>query len=259
MSCTELNSHHVFLWCDYAVFTKYEDIKYNPKISFEFSVTYSDGVLRITRNDCSIQACGVCPIYASEYHSFLEQKKLMGTRKKTTEIMEFARFSLKREKRGHFETSIIPKWFAHQRSETESSCIRISVQLLPGDETSSIWWGFIFCFYIPQFSLKERDRSHSRSACYWEDRFYKEGPKGWHYSMIKWNSDNVFLWYDPFFNESVIDFVERKGSMPKSEIFKQVLTFEFEFGDCLIKECGFRLMYESEYKQFLQENKMKLE
>ncbi|XP_028778378.1 disease resistance protein RML1A-like [Neltuma alba] len=282
MPITDLNSHHVFLRYDplYSVcilreLIEREDqgIKGNSKLSFEFSVVSYDENYCTAKHDL-IEACGVCPIYASEYHNFLQQMEFgldLGSQKKSgcdndehslCGIMEYASCSLKRVY-GNFESVHVsspempntPAGFLDKTTDTHS----VSFQLPDFDDLM----GFIFCFVIPQFSSKERDRSHSSCLCEWSYDFdvdkktsvshYFEGPRGWHYSMTELNSDNVFQWYDPLFCEFILDQVRRKRAGDAG-----LLSFEFEFGDCLIKEWGIHPIYASGYNSFLQQKELKL-
>ncbi|XP_028807414.1 disease resistance-like protein DSC1 [Neltuma alba] len=283
MWITELNSHHVFLWYDpiYSVWILREliereddqGIRGNPKLSFEFSVVSYDENYRATKHDL-IEACGVCPVYASEYHSFLQRMEYgldLDSQKKSgcdddehslSGTVEYASFSLK-QVYGNFEGVYIssperpntPVGFLDKTTNTRS----VYFQLPHFDDLL----GFIFCFVIPQFSAKEKDRSHSSCRCSWVYEFdadkrlseshYFEGPRGWHYSMTELNSGNAFQWYDPLFCEFILDQVRRKrvGDVV-------LLSFEFEFGDYLIKEWGIRPIYASEYNSFLQQKELKL-
>ncbi|XP_028795578.1 protein SUPPRESSOR OF npr1-1, CONSTITUTIVE 1-like [Neltuma alba] len=190
MPITDLNSHHVFLWYDplYSVcilreLMEREDqgIKGNSKLSFEFSVVSYDENYCTTKHDL-IEACGVCPIYASEYHNFLQQMEFgldLGSQKKSgcdndehslCGIMEYASCSLKRVY-GNFESVHVsspempntPAGFLDKTTDTHS----VSFQLPDFDDLM----GFIFCFVIPQFSPKEKDRSHSSCRCRWLHEF----------------------------------------------------------------------------------------
>ncbi|KAI9119855.1 hypothetical protein K1719_009244 [Acacia pycnantha] len=235
----ELNSHHVLLWYDpiYSVgilreLMEREDdqgIKGDPKLSFEFSIVSFDEKYHTAKHDL-IEECEVCPIYASEYHNFLQQMEFgldLGSQNKSgfdndehslCGIMEYASFSLK-QVYDNFETWIsspempnTPVGFLDKTTDTRSVYFQVPFfdDLL----------GFIFCFVIPQFSSKEKDRSHSSCRCRWLYDFdvekdntlihYFEGPRGWHYAMTKLNSDNVFQWYDPLFCEFILDQVRRK-------------------------------------------------
>ncbi|XP_054780000.1 disease resistance protein RUN1-like [Prosopis cineraria] len=275
MRIAKLNSHHVFMWYDpiYSVGILNELIereddqgsKANPKLSFEFSAVTYDENYKITKHDGLIEACGVCPIYASEYHNFLQQIELgsnMGGQKvgghgnndehALCGIMEYASLSSKKAIYDNFERSVvsfpkptIPKWFINRSSSPSSS---IFVSVIPDFDGLL---GFIFCFFIPQFSSKEKDWSHSGCRCRWGETINEEegtildrgfeGPRGWHYSMIELNSDNVFLWYDPLFCELIIEGVRRKrGNDEGTGNYNPRLSFQFEFGDGLIKECGVR-------------------
>ncbi|XP_028807415.1 disease resistance protein RML1A-like [Neltuma alba] len=268
---TNVNSHHVFLWTTHKnIFTKYPDANYKPKLSFEFYVVTYDsddfigfGFMKETKHDGLIEACGVCPIYAPDYHNFLQQEELeVGTREQRTfedieehsfrGILEYASFSLKQAKYGGFETSTIPEWFAYKSLTTGSS---VSVQLNPSFDGLL---GFVFCFVIPQFSLKERDLRHSSCGYYDENNIYQEGPRGWHYSMIGLNSNNVFLWYDPLYCELILEDIQSRIGPSKSEKYESKVTFEFKFGDCLIKEGGVRPIYASKYREFLQQKELEL-
>ena len=85
MTITDLNSHHVFLWYDPIFSTcilrelmKREDDQGTygkPKMSFKFSVVAYNENFEITKDDGLVEACGACPIYASEYDNFLQQMK----------------------------------------------------------------------------------------------------------------------------------------------------------------------------------------
>ncbi|KAI9071234.1 hypothetical protein K1719_046797 [Acacia pycnantha] len=88
---TNFDSHSVFLWCVSGMFINFgktmdgQNTNYRPNVSFEFSV--------ITRSekfvDGVIEACGVCPIYASEYHKFIQQMELkanLGAQKETCQM-----------------------------------------------------------------------------------------------------------------------------------------------------------------------------
>ncbi|KAI9119709.1 hypothetical protein K1719_009098 [Acacia pycnantha] len=279
----ELNSHHVFLWYDpiYSVCILRELIEReddrgsfcNPKLSFEFSIVCYDENYHTAKHDL-IEACEVCPIYASEYQNFLQQMEFeldLGSQKKSgfdndehslRGIMEYASFSLK-QVYGNFETCISsleilnkPVGFLDKTTDSHS----VYFQLPFSDDLL----GFIFCFVIPQFSSKEKDRSHSSCQCRWLydsdvetgefSRHVLEGPRGWHYSMTKLNSDNFFQWYDPLFCEFILDQARRKRVKDEG-----LLSFEFEFGDCLIKEGGIHPIYDSKYNNFLQQKELKLE
>ncbi|XP_028778382.1 disease resistance protein TAO1-like [Neltuma alba] len=221
-------SHNVFLWCDPDLFINFhkatdnQNTNYRPKVSFEFSVAKFGEKLA----DCVIEACGVCPIYASKYHDFIQQmgrEPNLGTQKESChyadensfhEILQYVRFSLKQEKCGNFEGSTIPEWFTYKSSIIGYKGIQVSVQLAPDFENLI---GFIFCFVIPHFSSKERDQCHSSCHC---ERHREnvivplEGLTGWHYSMEKLNSDdNVFLWYDPLYCERILHEAREKVIM----------------------------------------------
>ncbi|KAI9071238.1 hypothetical protein K1719_046801 [Acacia pycnantha] len=274
-------SHNVFLWCvsDMMGITLDEqNTKYRENMSFEFSVVtdsakFVDGV---------IEECGVCPIYASEYPKFIQQMELeanLGGQKETCQdadensfhgILKYANFSLKTGKCGNLEGSNIPEWFIYKSSMINNlGSLEGSVQLAPDFDKLM---GFIFCFVIPNFSSKERDQYYSKFwiqlKCgeYYDAGF--AGPSGWHYSMIKLNSNNVFLWYDPFCSESILKRLRRgKGCDAKLDLrfsFNldngSIYEFweRFSFGRCLIKECGIRPIYVSEYTNFLQQEKLKV-
>ncbi|KAI9119755.1 hypothetical protein K1719_009144 [Acacia pycnantha] len=280
---TELNSHNVFLWYDpiYSIcilreLIEREDdqsINGNPKLSFEFSIVSYDENYHTAKHDL-IEACDVCPIYASEYHNFLQQMEFgldLGSQKKSgfdndehslCGIMEYASFSLK-QVYSNFETRISsprmpnkPLGFLDKTTYTRS----VSFQLPVFDDLLS----FIFCFVIPQFSSKEKDRSHSSCRCRCLSYFDVEtgetsshdfeGPRGWHYSMTKLNSDNVFQWYDPLFCEFILDQVRRKGVRDGER-----LLFQFEYGDFLIEEWGVHPIHASKYNNFCQQKELKLE
>ncbi|XP_028778395.1 disease resistance protein RPS6 [Neltuma alba] len=274
-------SRHVFLWCDpdqsinFHKATDNQNTNYRPKVSFEFSVANFEEKLV----DCVIEACGVFPIYASKYHDFIQQmgrEPNLGTQKESChyadensfhEMLQYVRFSLKQGECGNFEGSTIPEWFTYKSSMTEYGVLRVSVQVAPDFENLI---GFIFCFVMPHFSSKERDQCHSSCECNWHDAenslFFLQGPTGWHYSMEKLNSyDNVFLWYDPLYCEHLLHKLRTEGKG-----YNEELEFKFEFGDgeihewglysrdCLIKECGVRPIYVSEYTNFLQQKKVEV-
>ncbi|KAI9119863.1 hypothetical protein K1719_009252 [Acacia pycnantha] len=239
--------------------------------------------------DGVIEACGVCPIYASEYLKFIQQMELeanLAAQKETCQdayetsfhgILKYANFSLKTGEFGNLEGSNIPKWFTYNSSMVVessisfvSSSLYVSVQVAPDLDKLM---GFIFGFVIPDFSSKEREQCYSTfmGRLDYEEGGGPEffGPNGWHYSMIKLNSD-VFLWYDPFNSECILkrlkNIRQRMGSDAKID-----LTFVFDLGygliddergeiridNCLIKEFGVRPIYVSEYTNFLQQEKMK--
>ncbi|XP_028807417.1 disease resistance protein RML1A-like [Neltuma alba] len=289
---TNLDSHQVFLWCRPCTFRGFhnkmddQNTNYRPKLLFEFSLVAESGDV-----DGVIEECGVLPIYASEYPNFIQQMELqsnLGTQKETCHdadensfngILKYASFSLNQGKCGNFEGSLIPEWFTYKSSTMnyDLSEVRIGVQFALDFDNLM---GFIFCFVIPQFSSKKRDECHS--SCYFnlhdlsvssdrsEDRSWIygnnwKGPLGWHYSMVKLNSDNVFLWYDPLYSELILQKLRKKGKGHDEE-----LEFKFHFGDyytnncnseeynCWIKECGVRPIHVSEYKNFLlQQKKLK--
>ncbi|XP_028778380.1 disease resistance protein TAO1-like [Neltuma alba] len=280
---TNFDSHQVFLWgepCPFKGFHKKMDdqnTNYRPKVLLKFD------------NDAGsvIEECGVLPIYASEYRNFIHQMELqpnLDSQKETCHdadensfhgILKYTRFSLNQGKCGNFEGSIIPEWFTYKSSTInyESPDARISVRFAL-DFDNLI--GFIFCFVIPQFSSKKRDECHSSCDFYLHDvsegRGLKldnllNGPIGWHYSVEKWNSDDVFLWYDPLHSERVLRKLRRKARGHDEE-----LEFKFHIGDyfgddyfsnncnserhnCWIKECGVRPIYVSEYTNFLLQQK----
>ncbi|KAI9087299.1 hypothetical protein K1719_030769 [Acacia pycnantha] len=277
---TNFDSHHVFLWCVSDMFINFgktmddQNTNYRPNMSFEFSIVINseksiDGV---------IEACGVCPIYASEYRKFIEQMEL-DAQKETCQdayenslhgILKYVNFSFKTGKCGNLEGSNIPEWFTCKSSMIDHfGSLKASVQLAPDFDKLM---GFIFFFVIPNFSSKERDQCYSYSSCcsdYWCDVYNDTdfiGPSGWHYSMIKLNSDNVFLWYDPFCNECILKRLRRgTGCDAKLDlIFSFNLGYglndrgHFRVGHCLIKEYGVRPIYLSEYTNFLQQEKLNI-
>ncbi|KAK4269175.1 hypothetical protein QN277_022367 [Acacia crassicarpa] len=278
---TNFNSHHVFLWCvaDMSInsgkIMDGQNSNYRPNLLFEFSVVtdsekFVDGV---------IEACGVCPIYASEYGKFIQQMELeanLSAQKETCQdadenslngILKYANFSLKTGKCGNLEGSNIPEWFAYKSSMRDGD-LYVRVQLAPDFDKLM---GFIFCFVIPNFSSKERDQCYSRFEGHLNCDGYTDGAfgtSGVHYSMIKLNSDNVFLWYDPFLSECILKRLRhiRRGKGCEARL---VLNFffklgyrssnkwgEFRIGNCLIKEGGVRPIYVSEYTNFLQQEKL---
>ncbi|KAK4255806.1 hypothetical protein QN277_008754 [Acacia crassicarpa] len=273
---TNFDSHHVFLWCESDMFINFgkrmddQNINYRPNMSFKFSVVtdrkkFVDGV---------IEACGVCPIYASEYPKFIQQMELkanLGAQKETCQdadensfhgILKYANFSLKTGKFGNLEGSDIPEWFAYTSSTIDHfGGLQASIQLASDFDKLM---GFIFCFVIPNFSSKERDQCYSK---YRGNGTGFIGPSGWHHSMIELNSNNVFLWYDPFYSEYIQHYL-RQGKGCDANLN---LTFSFNLGygllkgwrehmigDCLIKEYGVRPIYVSEYTNFLQQEKLKV-
>ncbi|KAK4269588.1 hypothetical protein QN277_022726 [Acacia crassicarpa] len=275
---TNFDSHHVFLWCVSDMFINFgktmddQNTNYRPNVSFEFSVVTNsersvDGV---------IEACGVCPIYASEYRNFIQQMEL-DAQKETCQdayensfhgILKYVNFSFETGKCGNLEGSNIPKWFTYKSSMIDHfGSLKASVQLAPDFDKLM---GFIFCFVIPNFSSKERDQCYSYSSCCSDYWVYNDtdfiGPSGWHYSMIKLNSDNIFLWYDPFCNECILKRLRRgKGCDAKLDlIFSFNLGYglndrgHFRVGHCLIKEYGVRPIYLSEYTNFLQQEKLNI-
>ncbi|XP_028778374.1 disease resistance protein ADR2-like [Neltuma alba] len=271
-------SHHVFLWCEPHPFINFhkamdnQNANYKPKLSFEFFVDRF-GKKHV---DCMIEACGVCPIYASKYHDFIQRmgrEPNLGAQKESChyadensfhEMIQYVRFALKQGECGNFGGSTIPEWFTYKNSVTKYGDLRVSVQLAPDFENLI---GFIFCFVIPHFSSKERDQCHSSCQCTWHDvensLFFLQGPTGWHYSMEKLNSyDKVFLWYDPLYCERILHKQRRKGKG-----YNEELEFKFKFVDVdakewgsysLIKECGVRPIYVSEYTNFLQQKKLEV-
>ncbi|KAI9073776.1 hypothetical protein K1719_044273 [Acacia pycnantha] len=281
---TNFDSHHVFLWCVSDKFVKFrktmddQNTNYKPKVSFEFSV-----VIDSEKFVGAIEACGVCPVYASEYHNFFQQMELesnLGAQKETCHdvdenslhgILKYAIFSFKTRKWGNLEGSNIPKWFTYKSSmKSYYTGLQASVQLAPNFDKLM---GFIFCFVIPNFSSKERDQCYSSCSFYltstsdYGDKVGVDGPREWHYSMIKLNSSNVFLWYDPFFSECILQYLQcEKGYDAKLDLrisfnLRCGLVNEvggFKIGDCLIKEYGVHLVYVSEYTNFLQQEKLKL-
>ncbi|KAK4270743.1 hypothetical protein QN277_019517 [Acacia crassicarpa] len=303
MTMNNLDSHNVFLWCDPDTFINFHkatdghNMNYRPKVSFEFFVSKH----REKFVDCVIEACGVCPIYASEYNNFIQQMELLdsnlGGQKETSQnvdensfhgILKNVSVSLKRGKWGNFEGSIIPEWFTYRSSTINYAELQVSVRLTPNFDNLK---GFMFCFVIPYFSSKERDQCHSTCKCIFYDRndslrgrdlsFFWEGTgwplSGWHYSMVKLNSDNVFLWYDPLYCESILENVQKRllGDDAEPELqfgfkFGHGLMGDYEFelslglsdgfkaDNCLIKECGVRPIYDSEYTNFLQQHKLKV-
>lgn len=259
MSITKFNSHHVFLWYNPHWFTDFHETMNHlnmTKVSFKFTVfTYIKSVQKffeeIKLHDDVITECGVCPIYASKYHNFLQQMELeskLGTENKTCHdidepslggILEYSRSSLKQGKCGNFEGSIIPKWFKSKRSKIEFRRVFMSVQL---DLGLNNLMGFIFYFVIPHFSSKDKDLYHSSCEVYFYQSehydFHLKGPTGWHYSMIELNSNGVFLWYDPLFCKLILQKLQRRGISNNDE--ELIFAFEFECGDILIKEWGFK-------------------
>ncbi|KAF7843523.1 disease resistance protein RML1A-like [Senna tora] len=169
--------------------------------------------------------------------------------------MEYTTFSLNNCERSiiSYPETKIPEWFTIKSSTTEDSIIvKVASDL-------DYLLGFAFCFVIPQFSSEEMHRSHSTSLCYYGKDFCMEGPSGWHYSMTDLNLDKVFLWYDPLYCEYILEQLGRKrGKNMEGSSNIPELTFEFKFGDCLIKECGVRPIYASEYNDFLQQMNLKL-
>lgn len=138
----------------------------------------------------------------------------------------------------------------------------MSVQLDPNLDNLM---GFIFYFVIPHLSSKERDKCNSSCqvglGCRGNCGFYLEGPTGWHYSMTELNSNGVFLWYDPLFCDLILRNLQPRRSLNNYDelLFDFFLKErEFELIDCLIKECGVRLIYVLEYTNFLQQKKMKV-
>ncbi|KAK4269160.1 hypothetical protein QN277_022352 [Acacia crassicarpa] len=82
------HSHHVFLWRASDKFINLgktmdgQNTNNRPNVSFEFSIVTNSGKFV----DGVIEACGVCPIYASEYHKFIQQMELepnLGAQKET--------------------------------------------------------------------------------------------------------------------------------------------------------------------------------
>ncbi|KAK4269183.1 hypothetical protein QN277_022374 [Acacia crassicarpa] len=330
---TNFDSHHVFLWCVSDMFINFgktmdgQNPNYRPNVSFEFSVVTgsktdsgktdsetdgeTDGEIDGEADseidsekfvDGVIEACGVCPIYASEYPKFIQQMELeanSAAQKETCQddyenlfhgILKYANFSLKTGKYGNLQGSNIPEWFTYKSSMESSisyvtSSLYVRVQVAPDLDKLM---GFIFGFVIPNFSTKERDQCYSTfmGRLDYERTGGPEffGPNGWHYSMIKSSSDNVFLWYDPFLSECILKRLKnlrgRIGCDTKID-----LTFFFDLGygmiddktgeideetgeiddekreiridNCLIKEFGVRPIYISEYTNFLQQEKMK--
>ncbi|XP_028778389.1 disease resistance-like protein DSC1 [Neltuma alba] len=255
-------SRHVFLWCDPNEFinfpkaTNNQNTNYRPKVSFEFSVAKSTQKLVHS----VIEACGVCPIYASKYHDFIQQmgcQPNLGTQKESYhyadensfhKMLQYVRFSLKQGECGNFEGSTIPEWFTYKSSMTGYRDLSVCVQVAPDFENLI---GFIFCFVIPHFSSKERDQCHSSCRC------YSFTSRGWHYSMEKLNSyDDVFLWYDPLYCEHILKLGKGYNKWLRF-VFNlyDVLINGFYVGNCLIKECGVRPIYVSEYTNFLQQKK----
>lgn len=73
MTNPEFNSDHVIIW--YLPF-QVKSSTNNQKVTFEFMITTRRRVVSITwEKERLIKACGVCPIYDSQYHSFLQQNK----------------------------------------------------------------------------------------------------------------------------------------------------------------------------------------
>ncbi|XP_028807422.1 disease resistance protein RPP4-like [Neltuma alba] len=276
---TNLDSHQVLLWnlpCTFIGFHNKMDDKntnYRSKVLFKFRLDADSGDA-----DDMIEEYGVLPIYASKYRNFIQEMELLqsnlGTQKETCAdensfhgIPKYATFSLNQGEGGNFEGSIIPEWFTYKSSmiKYEFSEVSISVRFALDFDNLK---GFIFCFVIPQFSSKERHECHSScsfslhdlsvsSDRSWMYGNYLNGPLGWHYSMVKLNSDNVFLWYDPLYSELILQKLQKKGKGHDEE-----LEFKFHFGNyytndcnskernCWIKECGVRPIYASEYTNF---------
>ncbi|KAI9119788.1 hypothetical protein K1719_009177 [Acacia pycnantha] len=157
--------------------------------------------------DGVIEACGVCPIYASEYRKFIQQMELeanSAAQKETCRdayetsfhgILKYANFSLKTGKCGHLEASNIPEWFTY-KSLMIDDIYGVYVRAEVASDLDKLM-GFIFCIVIPNFSSKERDQCYSRFWVQLKGGEYSylrsSNLRGWHYSMIKLNSDNVFL------------------------------------------------------------------
>ncbi|XP_028807421.1 TMV resistance protein N-like [Neltuma alba] len=262
MLIENFDSRHVILWCDPSTLIKLgktmddQNTNYKPKLSFEFSVITRDNKLV----DGLVEACGVCQIYASDYHTFIQQmesKSSLSTQNKTCHdvdensfrgILKYVNFSLEQGKYGNFEGSVIPDWFTHKSSTIKDGGLRVSVQLAPDLENLM---GFIFCFVMPHFSSKERDQCQSSCTYLIEDRSNDwtkslplEGPIGWHYSMIRLNSDNVFQWYDPLLRGCMLRELQRRRKSYDGELEFRfrcgdgLVNSKFQIGECLIKECG---------------------
>ncbi|XP_028774410.1 disease resistance-like protein DSC1 [Neltuma alba] len=79
ISACEFMSDHVCLWYDERCCLKTDenmeaDETNNKKISFEFFA--QTGSIWEKKKDIVIKECGVCPVYASEHHKFIEQMEL---------------------------------------------------------------------------------------------------------------------------------------------------------------------------------------
>ncbi|XP_028763131.1 disease resistance-like protein DSC1 [Neltuma alba] len=79
ISACEFMSDHVCLWYDERCCLKADenmeaDETNNQKISFEFFA--QTGSIWEKKKDIVIKECGVCPVYASEHHKFIEQMEL---------------------------------------------------------------------------------------------------------------------------------------------------------------------------------------
>ncbi|XP_028778391.1 disease resistance protein RML1A-like [Neltuma alba] len=237
------DSRHVFLWCDDCSFEGFNNEKgdqntnYRPKAPFKFSLHAESGVA-----DGVIEECGVWPIFVSEYSHFIQQMELQSNLD-----------AQKETRHGADENSF------HGIREYARAWIRVRFAL----DIDNLM-GFIFCFVIPQFASKKRDEFHSLCLFYLDDvspsssRGYNldnslTGPTGWHYSMEKLNSDNVFRWYDPHYSELILQKLRKKGKGHDEE-----LEFSFLLGDrydcnleeCWIKECGVRPIYVSEFSEY---------
>ncbi|XP_028807424.1 disease resistance-like protein DSC1 [Neltuma alba] len=289
LNMTNLDSHQVLLRslpCTFTGFHNKKDDKntnYRSKVLFKFCLDADSGDA-----DDVIEECGVLPIYASKYRNFIQEMELLqsnlGTQKETCHdadensfhgILKYATFSLNQGEGGNFEGSIIPEWFTYKSSMIKYEFSKVSISVRFALDFDNLK-GFIFCFVIPQFSSKERHECHSSCSFSlhdlslssdesWKYGNYLNGPFGWHYSMVKLNSDNVFLWYDPLYSEVILQKLRRKGKGHDEE-----LEFAFRLGNyytndcnskernCWIKECGVRPIYASEYTNcFLQQQNRK--
>ncbi|KAK7349265.1 hypothetical protein VNO77_06498 [Canavalia gladiata] len=106
----ELKSDHVYLWydplfCDMILMAvkehgaaSDESTIYNPKVFFKFIVTIYKCGVNVKDHGCLIgmKECGVCPIYASEHHSFMSKMKLESPSRDMTKR------SRDEQEKGHF-------------------------------------------------------------------------------------------------------------------------------------------------------------
>ncbi|XLR43996.1 hypothetical protein S83_028656 [Arachis hypogaea] len=114
--------------------------------------------------------------------------------------------------------------------------------------------GLILSVVLSPSSRVKKCDAKIRCQCYTADGTHIGNDSGWYYEDIpNLNSENVFLWYDPYFSVSILRTCEQQVS------FRFKSSAVEEDGCVVMKGCGVRLIRCSEFESVLGEMELEYE